>query len=210
MLNCRGKETRIKLVNNYDIEPVAKFKLLNGQKKKSNAGNDITNIYYLFKHTKNNTDKVGYIYCGEEVAKHFSELTNRPLPALFNILVGDAEERNINIDTTIHKPRVSSWNKERKQLYNAVMILFLYLDVKPNTPLFDIKEKLENYPGQQPYLSFIKSVNTIIKKLEKTIDEILDELKNDNNIREFDFSLLSRRLQDESIVEYFTGKFEDK
>ena len=195
-LNCRGRKNRINIVKEYEVTPVANLKLLNGDIIKSNANNDITDHYYIFEYKSKTTNEVGFIYCGEAVAKDFSILINKPLPRLYNILRGDENvRRNAQEEFEI---------RERKQLYNAVMIFFIYWKINPNSPIYNIKNKLENYVERTPYINYIKSVNTIIKNTGKTLRNIILELEDrGNNLRDFNFDLIKRRLEQENIEQYF-------
>ena len=205
-LNCRGRKNRINIVKEYEVTPVANLKLLNGDIIKSNANNDITDHYYIFEYKSKTTNEVGFIYCGEAVAKDFSILINKPLPRLYNILRGDENvRRNAQEEFEIRDSNQNiKWNPERKQLYNAVMIFFIYWKRNPNSPIYNIKNKLENYVERTPYINYIKSVNTIIKNTGKTLRNIILELEDrGNNLRDFNFDLIKRRLEQENIEQYF-------
>lgn len=207
MINCRGLNNRLEILEKYDVVPVANLKLLNGDEIKSCANDIITDHYYIFECTlKTDVDKKELIYCGQHVAKDFSKLLDKPLPRLYNILQDEVVDNNIsNISTNDDKTSNNIlWNKERKQLYNAVMLFFIYWKIKPNTAIYDIKNKLEQYISYPPYLNHIKSVNTIIKSSGKTLDEIIKELESrGNNIKEFKFDLIINRLLKERVKQYF-------
>lgn len=205
-LNCRGRKNRINIVKEYEVTPVANLKLLNGDIIKSNANNDITDHYYIFEYKSKTTNEVGFIYCGEDVAKDFSILINKPLPRLYNILRGDENvRRNAREKSEISGGNQNiKWNPERKQLYNAVMIFFIYWTIKPNTAIYNIKSELENYIEYPPCIRYIKAVNTIIKNTGKTLREVILELENrGNNLKNFNFDLIKRRLEQENIEQYF-------
>lgn len=205
-LNCRGRKNRITIVEKYEVIPVANLKLLNGDVIRSNANNDITDHYYIFEYKSKTTNEVGFIYCGEDVAKDFSVLINKPLPRLYNILKGNENvRRNAREESEISGNNQNiKWHPERKQLYNAVMIFFIYWKIKPNSPIYNIKNQLENYIEYPPYIRYIKSVNTIIKKTGKTLRNVILELEDrGNNLRDFNFDLIKRRLEQENIKQYF-------
>ena len=84
------------------------------------------------------------------------------------------------------------------------MIFFIYWKINPNSPIYNIKNKLENYVERTPYINYIKSVNTIIKNTGKTLRNIILELEDrGNNLRDFNFDLIKRRLEQENIEQYF-------
>lgn len=73
-----------------------------------------------------------------------------------------------------------------KQLYNAIMWVILIIDAEPNTPVFDIREKVYKFKDREPFQSQVKAVNTIISKNfpGKTLAEAIEKLKAQNNVRE--------------------------
>ena len=78
------------------------------------------------------------------------------------------------------------WNPIAKQLFNAIMWIILIIDAKPDTPIFDIREKVYRFKEREPFDSQVKAVNTIIGKNlgGKTLTEAIDELRHDNDIRD--------------------------
>ena len=47
-MNCRGNETRKRIITEYIVEPKAHLKLLANQRKNSNAKAIIEDEYYIF------------------------------------------------------------------------------------------------------------------------------------------------------------------
>lgn len=208
MINCRGAENRLKIIKEYNIKPIANLKLLEGDTIKSCAKDDITDHYYIFEYvSKNDKNKSGLLYCGEHVAKEFSKLTNKPLPKLYNILKYNSNNSIVRDTNLLAKGKITvAWNRERKQLYNAVMIFFIYWKIKPNKALYNIKTKLESYTGYPPYISHIKAVNTIIRNSGKTLDEIIKDIEDKGNkVKDFNFDLIIKRLEAEQIEQYFVN-----
>ena len=78
------------------------------------------------------------------------------------------------------------WNPIAKQLYNAIMWVIVIIDAKPNTAIYEVKEKVWNFKSYEPFPSQVKAVNTIISKniVGKTLTEAIDELRHDNDIRD--------------------------
>ena len=78
------------------------------------------------------------------------------------------------------------WNPVAKQLFNAIMWIFLIIDAKPNTPIFEIREKVCRFKDREPFASQVKAVNTIISKNfgGKSLSEAIDKLRANNNVRD--------------------------
>lgn len=194
---CRGHELRINLCEQYDIKPIGRFKLLKGRSVVSDAGHmDITDEYVIFDCIgKNNPNDHETIHCGKSVAEDFCKLTGYPMPTLFDPLhhVGAMHGGDGGIGT----PSTKKWNTTRKQLYDIVLLIMTYQgNIKKDSVLFDIKLKLENpeyinyFPKNQ-----IKSVNTYLAKMNKTFQNILDELSVDNNLRAFRYDLVLNYME---------------
>jgi hypothetical protein len=201
-MDCRGKEKREQIVKEYNVIPIIHAKLLKGQTKYSDASALITDQYYIFECIHKVTREKEIIQCGMGAAKHLIELTNNnPLP-LFNLLKTDGETRKNICETGISETK---WNEMAKQLYNAVMILIVDWNAKPGTPLFDIKKEAENYKNYTPVLWRIKKVNNIIAKdyRKRKLSEILEDLKKDNDIKDYKFDLLDTELKANGISSNF-------
>lgn len=206
-MNCRGHSTRIEIVNNYKVTPVAHIQLLNGQTKYSDAGQIIENDYYIFKLVNKKIESdVQTIICGIETANDFLRLINHQGLPIFNPLV------SISVEQKIHNGNVLANNSKKKnetaiQLYNAIMWVITLIDAKPDTTIYNIKEEVEKYLSYEPYISKIKGVNTIIKKCfkEQTLSNKINQLRETNNIRNSicNFSLLQEKLKNENISSNF-------
>ncbi len=207
-MDCRGHKKRKLIVQNYSVTPVAHIKLISGNKIISDAGGDISDSYFIFtcKSNVNNMEEV--IYCGKPTAQDFCKMTNQELPKLFNPLIVSNKFDNKHIQSNQQKSnnKPQKWNETRLQLYNATMLLITIFDAKPNTPLFSIKAELETYVTYEPYFSRIKAINTIIHKSNKTLRDILDELGQVNNLKEYSFDLLVSRLKEKNIQQYFENE----
>ena len=66
------------------------------------------------------------------------------------------------------------------------MWVIVIIDAKPNTAIYEVKEKVWKYKNYEPFPSQVKAVNTIIGKnmVGKTLTEAIDELRRDNDIRD--------------------------
>ena len=201
-MDCRGVKRREDIVRNYDVVPVAHIKLLKGQTKKSDAGPEIDDQYYVFKATsRDKSDDVQIIQCGMGAARNFLSLTNRKSLPLFNPLVMPASHVvNNNQPNTRNSFKSIKWDPTAEQLHNAIMWMIIVWNTspRPNSPLFKIKSELERYPSYKPYDSKIRAVNTMIQNGNhgSTLTDSINNLKNDNNIRATvcDFDLLTKQL----------------
>lgn len=202
VMDCRGGTRRKEIVKDYDVVPIAHVKLLKGQTKKSDAGPEIDDQYYVFKATnKNDPNNVQVIQCGMRAARDFLSLSNRTSLPLFNPLIVPVGH---TVNNRQANPRNTSkeikWDSIAEQLYNAIMWIIVVWNVspRPNSPLFKIKSELEAHPRLKPYDSKIKAVNTMIKNGNhgSTLSDSINDLKSDNDIRKTvcEFDLLTKQL----------------
>ena len=143
---------------------------------------------FLFKNSAGTNEK-------RKVNFELKQWTNCPL--LFNPLFSHSKQGNTYDGTS----QTVKWNRMRKQLYNATMLIITAWNAKPGTALFDIKNKIELQPNSEPDIWLIKSINTILKNT--SMREIIDKLNEKNNIRKFNFDLLIERLNKEKIQQHF-------
>ncbi len=82
--------------------------------------------------------------------------------------------------------RTPEWNLVARQLYNAIMWVIIIIEASPNTPIFNIRERVYNFRDREPFESQVKSVNKIINRTMqgRTLTEAINELRADNNIRD--------------------------
>lgn len=212
-MNCRGHETRQRIVKDYEVQPEAHIKLLANQQ--SDAGATIEDEYYVFS-AKHKTDgKKEVIHCGMGAARDFLALINHKGLPLFNPLIGNT---HMNIrpecdNKEILNSQNEQWNKTAKQLYNAIMWLIILWDAKPGTPLFDFKDEVCKYKNSEPFDNRIKRVNTTIKNggKGKTLTEMINGYRTDNDIRDeiCNFDILKNKIrnmkdrQGNTIESYF-------
>ena len=201
-MNCRGHETRQRIVRDYEVQPEVHIKLLANKQKNSDAGATIEDEYYIFS-AKHKTDgKKEVIQCGMGAARDFLELINHKGLPLFNPLVDvpHVNNRQEYYNRGSGNLQSEKWNETAKQLYNAIMWLIILWDAKPNTPLFDFKDEVIKYKKCEPFGSKIKRVNTIIKNGSKgkTLTEMINGYRADNNIRDgiCNFDILKNKICD--------------
>lgn len=206
-MNCRGEATRKKIVDEYNIIPIAYVKLLNGQTKHSDAESEIKDKYYIFECIHKITGGIDVIQCGMGAARHFLKLLNHdPLP-LFNPLCETSHSVSKRKIVDVHESNNTKvkWNPMAEQLFNAIMILIIDWDAKPSTTLFELKKIAEKYKYCNPYLVRIIGVNKIISKDNRgrTMTQIINELSIKNNIKDYKFNLLNAELEIAGIKSYF-------
>lgn len=207
-MDCRSTVKRQWIVEHYEVVPVAHIQLLEGQTKHSDAGATIENDYYIFHAINRITEKREIIQCGMGAAKDFLKLLNHDGLPLFNPLRGagrtaGSHGREGQGGNGGRRP-AEEWNPTARQLYNAIMWLIVIIDAKPDTPIFEIREKVYKYKYKEPFASQVKAVNTIISKNlgEKTITEVINGLKDKNDVRDSmcQFDLLV------DIISHYTDK----
>ena len=164
------------------------MKLLNNQHVISDAGGSkITDSYVLFKCSrKDNSSIIDTICCSPTTARDLCQLSHQTMPSFFNPLHQNGEGHGIGGN---HPHQ--SWNQCRSD--------------KTNTPLYDIKIKLEKYTSFPPFFSYIKSVNTIIGNTKHgKFTNIINYLtKNNNNLRNFPYELVLNELNNNNIEQHF-------
>ena len=207
-MKCRGKNTREKIVREYERVPKLHTVLLNGQTKVSDADAIIKNEYYIFELTRKCDGKKEFIQCGMGAARDFLKLTRNSGLPIFNPLNLDIKLSNKNDVEEKDGQRIKEkWNPIARQLYNAIMWIIILWDIKPDTPVFFIKDRVSNKMIDKPLCRDIKSINTIISKLGKgkTLTQYIENLKSENNIKESlsDFSLLIAELE---LIEDSSGR----
>lgn len=189
LMECRSTERRQWIVDNYNVVPVAHIQLLAGQTKHSDAGAMIENDYYIFHATDKVSGRREIIQCGMGAARDFLRLIEHEGLPLFNPLHGEGGAGGHgggNPGGNGGRRPAEVWNPIAKQLFNAIMWIILIIDAKPDTPIFDIREKVYRFKEREPFDSQVKAVNTIIGKNlgGKTLTEAIDELRHDNDIRD--------------------------
>ena len=93
-----------------------------------------------------------------------------------------------------------------KELYNAINIIIIcWNSISPKSPLLKIKGNVEKNYFNEPLLSEIKAINTIISHDIKgrTVQGMLSDLKKQNDIKNYDFLLLNNLLNNYDITSHF-------
>ncbi|RHA81564.1 hypothetical protein DW918_02495 [Eubacterium ventriosum] len=120
-------------------------------------------------------------------ARDFLKKINHEGLPLFNPLHGEGGIGKKGSKTSGgNESKEVKWNSIAKQLYNAIMWVIVIIDAKPNTAIYEVKEKVWKFKSYEPFPSQVKAVNIIIGKniVGKTLTEAIDELRHDNDIRD--------------------------
>lgn len=206
-MDCRGDAKRSYIVENYTVTPTAHIKLLKGKSLPSDAGGDITDTYFLFRCVGKSEQGMETICCGRPTAKKLCTMIDKEMPPLFNPLrsveeYNDARAENIELPVAVTIR--TTWNPEKKQLYNAVMLIISAWNCRPETPLFKIAERLREHIDYYPYKGDLKAVNTILTHASTTMDEIIEALKEKgNDLKDFSFDLVVNHLVHLGIQQHF-------
>ena len=197
-MNCRGTATRQRIVEEYNVKPVAHIQLLAGQTKHSDAEAIIREEYYIFNAERKIDGKREIIQCGLGAARDFLRILGIPGLPIFNPLKEEINNKTVLKEKGSKGEKSDKWNKTARQLYNGIMWLIVAWDARPNTPLFEFKEDILKYKNCDPFDWKIKRVNTVIKNggKGKTLTEIVGDFQKSNKIKDniCDFTLLKDRM----------------
>ncbi|MBG9787125.1 hypothetical protein ABD74_05240 [Brevibacillus laterosporus] len=208
MLLCRSSEVREKLVQEYDIKPIAHVRLLNGQERRSCTKDLLTDSYYCFSYRAKNGDVAGTFLCGTYAANHFLELIHHPKLKLFDPLTSETTGAETSEGTNRNAGFNDTWHPAAKQLFNAINLIVICWGQAPGGVLQKIKDEIERYYKREPLPRQIKAINTIISRDRggRTLQQMLDDLRNKNNkMRNFRFDLLNEALIKYKIEKSFFG-----
>ena len=98
-------------------------------------------------------------------AREFLKKINHEGLPLFNPLHGEGGTGKKGSKTSGgNESKEVKWNPIAKQLYNAIMWVIVIIDAKPNTAIYEVKEKVWKFKSYEPFPSQVKAVNTINRK----------------------------------------------
>ena len=177
-MKCTGEKRREQICREYDIKAIGCYKLFDGREIESDAGgNTITDKYYLFQCIHKKTRQEEMIQCGQPTAKHICNLCGIELPSEFNPFLevnggGGGGSGGSGGKGTVR------WHKSRRQLYNAIMLFITRYgtSLKPDSPIFKIKNEIESDVTEPVKSNYVLGVNTIIGKYNTNITKILNDL----------------------------------
>lgn len=204
-MNCTGEARRIKICKKYDIKPIGCIVLYGGRKVKSDAGGKvITDKYYKFLCIHRDDAHHEFIQCGYPTAKHICELSGIELPSEFNPFTGSGGIAGGVGGGFILKTGVTgkSQNRGRKQLDTAIMLFITLKDsvLEPETPIFKVKERVEEDMYSDVELCDVKAVNTILGRFHTTISQIITDLGLHGKVKNYNFDILIDIIDNNKIV----------
>lgn len=203
-LDCYGEKNRESIVNEYNIELLIYAKLLNGKTKHSDARDTLTDRYYEFL-CNHKTDKSvqKIITCGSGAGEHLIKLAELKRPKIFNPLIG--EGNGVHGGGGNGTDTSTQWDPLTKELYNAIRWLICCWDIIPYGKLLDIKKGLEDYYYNEPFASKIIYINNVLNKDKRgrTLTQMINEFRVNNNIREYNFNLINIKLRESNIKSFF-------
>lgn len=197
-MKCRGEKSRERIVKNYIINPIAHVKLIGGQEKLSCTNDTLTNSYYCFNYvSRNDFNEKGTFFCGSHAASDFLKRAKLMSLPLFNPLVSNSSGTGGNGNGS------NVWHPVAKQLNDAINMIVVCWNIVPGGALADIQSNLLKNKTYEPHFSKIKSVNTILNREQRTLQQIINGLRHNNDIRQFSFNLLNDRLMANEINSNF-------
>ena len=112
-------------------------------------------------------------------ARDFLKKINHEGLPLFNPLHGEGGTGKKGSKTSGgNEYKEVKWNPIAKQLYNAIMWVIVIIDAKPNTAIYEVKERVWKFKSYEPFTIISKNI------VGKTLTEAIDELRHDNDIRD--------------------------
>ena len=185
-MNCHGHDTRVRIVENYNIKCTAHIRLLNEQIIRSDAERDITDTYYIFECVNKNDDNdVDRIVCGTGAARDLLQLANITAPPIFNMLHEVGGEGGAGGAGGGNQHQDEEWDAAAKQLYNAIMILITAWNLRPG-PIYNYLEEARRYRRCVPYSYRVDRINQIVHRHGTSLRDVLNQLAQNNNIRNED------------------------
>ncbi len=131
-------------------------------------------------------------------------MTNQESPSIFDPLktFGTENQGNSGRGEGV-KPE--QWNETARQLYNAIQWLIICWDIIPRAWMLDIRDNVVKLKKEEPSLRQIKSINTMISRdfKKRTLTEMINGLRESNDIKRYDFNLLTSKLEKEGSKSYF-------
>lgn len=195
------------MVKEYIIKPITHTKLLNGQELYSCTKAKLTDSYYSFtyEHKVNKADK-GSFLCGKPTGEHFLKLLNHPPIDIFNPLKSNSSGTTPSTSPVISNGNGNEvWDPVALELHNAINLLIICWGNRPiKGPLAKIKSDLDKYKRSSPYTSKIKSINTILGYNNKTLKQMVEDLRvNNPNLKDYSFENINKILESENIPSNF-------
>lgn len=229
-INGYGEKNRKLLVEKYEIKPIAHVMLLKNQKKTSFTGYELKNEYYCFSYEEkenkttdeknsNNPKETGSFYAGKYSAEHLLKLIKHEGLPIFNPLKSkNTQAAKINggknrikkeIEILISKSGkeyvTEGWHPEMEELSDSINMLIVCWNISPKYKILKNKLSIEKNERFKPDDWLIESVNQCISKdnEKRTLTEMINSLRKDNEIKEYTFERLKARLEVIGLRSYF-------
>ena len=174
----RGSEIRRELLTEYDIVPIAHFKLLPGQEKYSYSGYVLKERYYCFQFTHRESGAVGSFLCGYKAAEDFLLLLEIGPISIFNPLRSENFGTGTGTGTGTEVPLKTIKINESKQLFvDAARLLMMLWDSasKGMTPLaLALQGAIKAGMDKPVEYRHVLTVNTILAKSGRTLTKHLE------------------------------------
>lgn len=199
-MKCRTPETRVKIVEDYSIKPIGKFKVL-GKSVTSCTNDPITDYYYQFQYIhKNNKKHEGIMTCGNHAANHFMELIGIENIPTFDPLINDRATIIEGHEGTTSLSNNVKWDPVAKELYHAINIILLSWKTDSSGAMQEILIKIANDPSKRPLNANVKAVNTVISRdtKKKSLPDMVADLKvRHSSFKSYSFHELHKILTDQ-------------
>ncbi len=190
--NCRGNETKQKLVDDYDIVPLSFLKLLPNQEKQGCCG-VLKDKYYVFEYqNKQNIHEKGSFFVGYDCGEQFLNLLNidKSKYKLFNPLSSMQSSLSLRSDRSSATTQRDELNQE---VYNAINLICIAWNQPPKYGIQNILNFVRNPNNGRTHDWAIKEVNKLVSNdyHNRTLTQIVQELSVQYNIRNFSFELMN-------------------
>lgn len=194
--NCRGKEIKQKLVDDYDIVPLSFLKLLPNQEKQGCCG-VLKDKYYVFEYqNKQNIYEKGSFFVGYDCGEQFLDLLNidKSQYKLFNPLSSiqsSLSSENSGSSSTIQRDELN------QEVYNAINLICIAWNQPPKYGIQNILNFVRNPNNRRTDNWAIKEVNRLVSNdyHNVTLTQIVQGLSVQYNIRNFSFELMNEVIE---------------
>ena len=201
--HCRGHDKKIELINDYIIEPLSYIKLLPGQEKQGCCGL-LRDRYYVFEYqNKANPQDKGNFFVGYDCGEQFLDLLNidKSEYKLFNPLAngnhGGGGEGVGGAANTQHR------NPLNQEVYDAINLICVAWNRPPKYSIKNILDFVRNQNNPRTKDWAVEKVNELISHdwYNRTLVQIVEELREEYNLRNFTFNLMNEIIERLEIEE---------
>ena len=197
--SCRGQEKKEAICRKYYINPVLHLKLLKGQEKEGCCGK-LTDQYYIFEYRPRGDYKSNpkHFFVGKDCAESFLKIIKHsPLP-LFNPIrqlgLNNSEGQNQE-GRESNKNTIPPFNKELINAINLLCIAWGTIPQKSFKKIIDFSKS-----SSQPNYKGLIWFNEILTKKDYLLRNFINDLKEQNDLREFPFTRLNQYLNEQGVT----------